>query len=224
MTIFLLELSVKKETNFCTAELGWWLICISWKVYLIWSSPVICPREPSTLHNMNSHNSYHMFALLFQQPGSSGSGNLTDQIPAPWDLHIPWHRLLWQEGVSNTPVLLPACASGGQGKAVIPGRMNFCRPGALWGTNTGGNQQCSLILLHGAQGKQGQPAQCLLRFQHSPRVKWGYDRSVKGKGFLLWDCIFEVVTWQIWVGCWFSEDCQKATEWIAVSLKQQEEC
>lgn len=155
MAIFLLELSVKKETNFCTTELGWWLICISWQVYLIGSSPVICPREPSTLHNMNSHNSYYTFALLFQQVGSNGSGNLTDQIPAPWELHIPWHRLLWQWGISNTPVLLPACASGGQGKAVIPGRMNFCRPGALWGTNTGGNQQCSLILLHGAPRQAG---------------------------------------------------------------------
>lgn len=63
LTIFLLNLSVKKETNFCTTDLGWWLICISWQVYLIGSSTVICPREPCTLHT-RSHSSYHVSPSL----------------------------------------------------------------------------------------------------------------------------------------------------------------
>lgn len=153
LTLFLLNLSVKKETNFCTTDLGWWLICISWQVYLIGSSPVICPREPSTLH-MRSHSSYHVCPSL-PAALAGGNGNLADKIPALWELCIPWHWLLWQEGICNTPVLLAACASGGPGKALIPGRMNFCRPGALWGTKPGGKQQQSLLLLHGTTRQAG---------------------------------------------------------------------
>lgn len=40
------------------------LTCISWQIYLIGSSPVVCPRQPSTLHNMKSHNSYHICPAL----------------------------------------------------------------------------------------------------------------------------------------------------------------
>lgn len=173
--------------------------------YIIWS-----PTTPITC-----------LSCSFSSLGSDDNGNLTDQIPAPWELCIPWHCLLWQEDVCNTPLLMAACASGGQGKAVIPGKMNFCRPGALWGTNSEGKQQWSLLLPHGATRQAGlasmasQHSACS-GSKHRPRVKWGYDRSVKGKGFLLWDSISEVVTWQSWVGCWFSEDCQKAMEWVAV--------
>lgn len=40
------------------------LTCISWQIYLIGFSPVVCPRQPSTLHNMKSHNSYHICPAL----------------------------------------------------------------------------------------------------------------------------------------------------------------
>lgn len=212
--MFILELSVKKETNFSTTKLGWLLICISWQVYFIGSSHVICPREPSTLHNMNFHNSYHVCPSL---PAA-----LAGMAMEIWVIRSQLRTLYSLTSTLHRGRRVLCCWLHVEGKERLSLQVGWMFVG--WSLVR--DKHCGWAAMEpppapwspkaSRAGKHGQPAQCLLSFQTRPRVKWGHDRSVKGKGFLLWDSISEVVTWQIWVGCWFSEDCQKATEWVAV--------
>lgn len=154
-------------------------------------------------------------------------------------------------GASVCCVPVPVVADGwrdigGQEKAVIPGKMAFCRTGLCldpcwvshWGLNTKprptpwspmastASQLWANLSTDVTSWTGETPLWFLLRFEPQAQWSWVHERSVKCNTSMLpaWNSISQVATWQVWVGWWFSEDCKKATEWVAVRVQQKDVC
>lgn len=132
---FFVELSEKMETDFWLIEFGWWSR-ISWQVSLSGSSPVLChpPGIPVPYKTWTPTGAITCLSFSFSSLGSHGNGNPTSPITAPPELCVS----LRIASYGGSRRLLHACVQcwlmgardiGEREKAVIPGRMTFCRTG-----------------------------------------------------------------------------------------------